>query len=156
MMKNYLIENNVPDFIKERNKKLLDAYNFICVIISKIISLLEDEKLRILIESDFRQDPNSEATMFQCTTLFCIVSLGCDNKGSYNLVYSLDYRIKEMITLQMANTLIRRIYEFTEGDLDTSAWFGSLCENCVEEFLKLMEEAETKNYHKVIENPIKK
>lgn len=153
-MKNYLKEKEAPDFIKKRNKKFLQAYSYVLMTIGKIQAFLEDENLRLRIESDFRDNPNTEATMFQCTTMFCIVSLGCDNMGRYNIVYSTDYRIKEMISVQMASGLVRRINEFTPEDMEPFTLIGSLCEDCVEIFQNIIKQMEAEPYHKLIVTPM--
>ena len=146
---NLKIENVAPEFVKERNKKLFQAYRYVINTIERIQGWIDDERLRTRIESDFRKKPGIQSTMFQCTTPFCIVSLGCDQMGRYNLVYSVDYRFQEMISETFASTFIRRIYEFTPGEMEPFVRIGSLCNDCIDTFNKLIEEAKFEPYHKI-------
>jgi len=149
-MENY---KNVPEFVIERNKKLLGAYSSIIVIITKIQGWLDDERLRTRIESDLQKTPGIKNTMYQCTTPFCVVSLGCDQMGRYNIAYSLDYRIQEMISGPFASTLLRRIYEFTPGELDPFVKIGSLCTDCVQIFNHILEQAKRQPNHEIKTQP---
>jgi hypothetical protein len=146
---NLKIENVAPEFVKERNKKLFEAYRYVINTIERIQGWFDDERLRTRIESDFRKKPGIQSTMFQFTTPFCIVSLGCDQMGRYNLVYSVDYRFQEMISETFASTFIRRIYEFTPGEMEPFVRIGSLCNDCIDTFNKLIEEANFEPYHKI-------
>ena len=85
---NLKIETVAPEYVKERNKKLFEAYRSTINTIERIQGWLDDERLRTRIESDFRKKPDTQFTMFQCTTPFSLVSLGCDQMGRYNIVYS--------------------------------------------------------------------
>ena len=146
---NIKIENVAPNFVKERNIKLQEAYRQIVHTIERLQGYLENEELRTIIESDFRQKAATQLTMFQCTTLFCIVSLGCDQLGRYNIVYSVDYRFQNMISQDFANTFIRRIYEFTSGEMEPFVRIGSLCADCIEDFKKIIVESKSEPYHTI-------
>lgn len=87
-------EKNAPTEIKERNKKLLAAYNNIVITIDRMQGYIEDEYLRLRIESEMFLDPNTKTTILQCSTPWCIISLGCDSQGNYNIVYSVDFEFK--------------------------------------------------------------
>jgi hypothetical protein len=146
---NLKIEAVAPEFVKERNKKLLSAYQSIINTIERMQGWFDDEGLRIRIESDFLKKRGIQATMLQCTTPFCKVSLGCDQMGRYNLVYSVDYRFQEMISEEFASRLIRRIYEFTPGEMEPFVKIGSLYTDCVETFNILLEESKVEPFHKI-------
>lgn len=147
---NIKIERFVSDDIIERNKNLASAYSDIVDAIEKIQGWLEHEDLRTRIETDSLQIESLKTTISQCTTPFCIVSLGCDEVGRYNLVYSVDPRIQEILPNNFASILIRRIYDFTPGAMESFVRIGSLYEDCIQTFEQLMEEAKTLPFHKVI------
>jgi hypothetical protein len=146
---NCKVEAVAPEFIKERNKKFLEVYQSIIATIERIQGWLDDETLRTRVESDFRTKPMVQTTMFQCTTPFCIISLGCDQMGRYNLVYSVDYRFQEMISEVFASILIRRIYEFTPGEMEPFVKIGSLYADCIANFNIIMEGAKHELYHTI-------
>tara|TARA_B110000114_G_scaffold182532_1_gene222011 strand:+ start:703 stop:1518 length:816 start_codon:yes stop_codon:yes gene_type:complete len=147
---NLKIESVAPEFVRERNKKFIEAYDYVINTIERIQGWLEDEGLRTRVESDFRRKPDIQSTMYQCTTPFCIISLGCDQMGRYNLVYSVDHRLQEMISENMASTLIRRIYQFTPGEMEPFVKIGSLYDDCIGVFNQIIEEAKVEPYHKII------
>lgn len=133
-----------------RNAKIHDAYQNIILTIDRIQGWLQKEELRTRIESDFTTEPVPQHTYYQCTTAFCIVSLGCDELGRYNIVYSVDFRIKEMISDLFASTLIRRIYEFTPGEMEPFVKIGSLYLDCVKVLTDVIDETKTRPCHKII------
>ena len=147
---NSKIENVAPEFVRERNKKIFNAYQSIINTIVRMQGWFDDEGLRRRIESDFRKKLGVQSTMLQCTTPFCLVSLGCDQMGRFNLVYSVDYRFQEMISEEFASRFIRRIYEFTPGEMEPFVRIGSLCTDCVEIFNRLIEEAKLEPFHRTI------
>jgi len=144
-------EKNAFPVVQERNKKILTAYNNIVSTINRMQGVIEDDFLRLRIESNMVRDPNTKTTILQCATPWCIVSLGCDSSGRYNIVYSLDYRIQEMIGQDMASGIIRRIYEFTPGEMEPFVRIGNLNLDCVNVFHKLLEEQETNDIHRLIQ-----
>lgn len=147
---NIEIERNAIPEIKERNKKFLTAYNNIIMTIDRMQGYIEDEFLRLRIESEMFQDPNTKTTILQYSTPWCIISLGCDSMGRYNIVYSVDFRIQEMIGPDMASGIIRRIYEYTPGEMEPFVRIGSLNQDCVVVFNKLIEEQKTNKMHSLI------
>ncbi|MEY4603527.1 MAG: hypothetical protein RIT43_819 [Bacteroidota bacterium] len=147
MHHNLQYESSTPDFVKVRNNRFREAYKNLVITIDRIQGFLPDEYLRGRIESDMYQKKGIKSTILQCTTPFCIISLGCDDMGRLNLVYSVDYRIKEMIGDDMATTLIRRIYDFTPGEMEVFVRIGSLCHDCVETFNQLIEEMKVESFH---------
>lgn len=140
----------MENLIKARNKKILEAYDGILITIDRIQGWLEDAELRTRIESDYTCEPLARSTYYQCTTPFCVVSLGGDEMGRYNIIYSVDYRFKEMISDLFASLLIRRIYEFTPGEMEPFVRIGSLYLDCVKVYTQVFEESKIKQYHKVI------
>lgn len=147
---NLKVESVAPDFIKKRNEKILEAYSYIIQTIERIQAWLEDEDLRTRVESYLRRKPGIQSTIYQCTTPFCIISLGCDPMGRYNLVYSVDHRFQNMISDRFASTLIRRIYEFPPGEMEPFVSIGSLFNGCIGVFHQIIEETKIEPYHKVI------
>lgn len=147
MNHNLQFESSAPDFVKERNNKFAKAYKNLVLTIDRIQGFLEDEYLRGRVESDMTKKNGVKSSIFQCTTPFCIISLGCDEMGRYNLVYSVDYRIQEMLGEDMASTLIRRVYEFTPGEMEVFVRIGSLYHDCVDTFNQMIEEIQTESFH---------
>ena len=141
------LESSAPDFIKERNHKFAKAYKSLVTTVDRIQGLLEDEYFRGRIESDMTKKNGIKATISQCTTPFCIISLGCDDMGRYNLVYSVDHRIQKILGEAMASTLIRRIYESTPGKMSAFVRIGSLYHDCIETFNQILEDMETESFH---------
>ena len=150
MEHNISFEKQAPEFVKERNKSFSEAYRNILITIDKIQSFLEDELLRTRIESDMRFKPGVKSTISQCVNLWCIISLGCDNAGRYKMVYIIVRRIQNMIGEDMASILIRRIYQFTSGNMETFVRIGCLYQDCLEVFNQLMEDQKKETFHKLI------
>lgn len=147
MNHNLQYEFGAPDYVKERNNRLREAYNSLITTIDRIQGFLEDEYLRGRFESDMTQKNGIKSTILQCTTPFCILSLGCDEMGRYNIVYSVDYRIQEMLRPDMASILIRRVYQFTPGEMEVFVRIGSLYNDCVETFNQMIQESQTESFH---------
>lgn len=139
-----------PEFIQSRNAKIETAYNSIIECLNRIQGWLDNEKSRIKIESDYSNSPNHISTIYQCTTPFCIISLGCDQIGRYNIVYTIDYRIKEIVGDRFASTLIRRIYEFTPGVMESFLIINSLHGDCINTFEDILQLSKTERNHKII------
>ena len=147
MNHNLQFESSAPDFVKERNHKFAKAYKNLVITVDRIQGFLEDDYLRGRIESDMTKKNGIKSTIFQCTTPFCILSLGCDDMGRYSIVYSVDHRIQKMLGEDMASTLIRRIYEFTPGEMSAFVRIGSLYHDCVETFNQMLEDMQTESFH---------
>jgi len=146
---NIEFEKQADEHVRTRNKKLLDAYNSIITSIDKIQGWLEDEYLRTRIESEMISKQNIKSTIYQCTTPWCIISLGCDSEGRFNIAYSVDHRIQEMIG-DMASGLLRSIYYSTPGELSVFLRIGRLNEDCVKCFNYLIEEQKYEPFHKIV------
>lgn len=136
---NTKIEKYAPDYVIIRNKAVADAYSNIITTIDKIQNLLDDEFLKTRILSDYRGKQNVRRTIYQCATRFFLLSLGCDEHGRYNIVYSIDFRIIEMISADLTNMLLRRIYEFSKVELEPFLKIGTLNQDCVRVFDELLE-----------------
>lgn len=147
---NTQVEKFAPPYVQERNKELMKAYKNILITIKKIQGWLDKDTLRTRIESELRKREYIKATIYQCTTPWCVVSIGCDGLGRYNIVYSLDHRVKEMIGGIFASTFIRRIYEVTPGKMEPFVNIGYLFEDCILEYENLIEESKTESFHKII------
>lgn len=147
MTHNIQYELTAPDFVKERNNRFREAYKYLLITIDKIQGFLDDEYLRGRIESDMTQKAGITSTILQCTSPFCIISLGCDEMGRYNIVYSVDHRIQEMLGNDMSSGLIRRIYQFTPGDMEPFVFIGSLYHDCVKTFNQVSQEMQAETFH---------
>jgi len=143
-------EQNAPEYVQERNKQLLNAYQNLLITIERIQGWLEDEHLRTRIESDMTKRDGVKSTIFQCTTPWCILSIGCDEMRRYSLIYSLDHRIQKMIGNTFASTFIRRINEFTPGEMESFVSIGCLYDDCVTTYNNLLKETNNEDYHKII------
>ena len=144
---NVKIERVAPEYIQERNKKLTQAYYGVLETIKSLQSGLDDERLRKRVESDERKNPASRATLHQCDTMFCTLSIGCDQTGVYTLIYSLDYQIHASVPQAFINKFLRRLFELTPGGMEVCVRIGSLRENCVGYMQQLANEAQNCNWH---------
>jgi hypothetical protein len=137
-----------PAFIQDRNRKIEEAYSSIIETINRIQAWLNNEPLRVRIEIDLTND--SISTIKQCATPFCVIYLVCDSIGRYSIAYALESRILDMLTNDMASTLIRRIYEFTPGELEGFVDIISLKADCIKLFEDNLERAEQDKNFKII------
>ena len=139
-----------PDFILERNEKIISAYNSIIETINRIQAWLDNVNLRKRIEISTMGDLNNNKlglfTINQCVTTFFVIRLICDVFGRFRLTYSVDGRILDMLPADMASTLLRRIYQFTPGELEVFVGFDSLNMDCISYFESFMEDDENVNY----------
>jgi bacterioferritin-associated ferredoxin len=55
-----------------------------------------------------------------------------------------------MISEDFASTFIRRIYDFTPGEMEPFVRIGSLCQDCVQLFNQLIEESKNEDYHNIV------
>lgn len=137
-----------PEFIQERNKKILSAYNSLTETINRIQAWLDNESVRRRIEFNTLKSNNNLlgfSEINKCITPFCFISLGCDVFGRFNLAYGIDSRILNMVSDNMASTLIRRIYEFTPGEMEPFVAFVSLDMDCITYFENSMQNVDNEN-----------
>jgi hypothetical protein len=139
-----------PDFVLERNEKIISAYNSIVETINRIQAWLDNALIRKRIQISTLEDINDNKLgifiINQCVTPFFVIRLICDVFGRFKISYGVDSRILDMIPADMASTLLRRIYEFTPGGLEPFVGFDSLNMDCISYFESLMEVAEKENY----------
>ncbi|WP_156305988.1 hypothetical protein [Sphingobacterium endophyticum] len=135
--------------IQNRNNALKQAFINIEETLLRVQSWLKHEELRFSVKSDFLNSKQSQSLIKQITTPFAIVSLGCSPEGIFSIVYSLDHRIKDLIGDYFTNTLLRRIYEFTSGDLEGKIHIGSLNSDCFSTISQMIDLAENNSYHNV-------
>ncbi len=133
--------------IQDRNNRLEQAFINIEETIRRTQAWLRNEELRLFIKSDFLNSQQSDTLIKQITTPFAIVSLGCSPEGLFSIVYSLDYRIKDLIGDYFTNTLLRRIYEFTTGDLEGKIHIGSLNSDCFSTISKIIDISNNNPHH---------
>jgi hypothetical protein len=144
---NIKMEAYAPDFVKERNLKMIEIYKSVVKTIQKMQSMLDDELLRYRIESEYFKNHELKSTIIQCTTAFAIVSLGCDQLGRYNLAYSLDGNIKQKLPEMFVPMLPAKIHELTAGGLEPFVKIGSFSIDCVSVLQQIKEEARVIDYH---------
>lgn len=149
MNHNIEISKNAPEPIQKLNNELMDAYEKILITIQRIQSCLDHEFLRTSIYSKMTEMPGCLGTIHQCSTSWCLISIGCDTTGQFTIIYSLDVRIESMIGQQFTETLLRRIHDFTTGMAKTKVHLGKLSEDCIGIFETLKKHAEYENFHKV-------
>lgn len=142
-----------PDFIQARNEKLIFAYESIVETINRIQAWLDNELVRRRIEINTIKSENNNLLGFseinKCITPFCFVCLRCDVFGRFNLVYGIDSRILNLVSDNMASTLLRRIYEFTQGEMEPFVSFVSLSMDCITHFENSLKDVENENYRLV-------
>jgi hypothetical protein len=138
-----------PVYIQDRNKKILNAYNSIIETIHRIQGWLNNEKARRRIEITTLNSSSNDlgfSAINYCITPFCFISLGCDAFGRFNISYGIDSRILNIVTDNMASTLLRRIYEFTPGEMEPFVGFVSLNMDCISYFENTMNDIDKDNY----------
>ena len=147
---NKKITQYTPDFIQDRNKKMVMAYNSIIETINRIQAWLDNELVRRRIEINTLNDSSNNslgiALINQCITPFCFINLGCDVFGRYNLSFGIDSRILNMVSDNMASTLLRRIYQFTPGELEPFVSIESLNMDCIAYFENSLQEDKNQSY----------
>ena len=149
MKHNVEISKNVPESVKKVNMELMEAYDKLMITIQKTQGWLEHEYLRTSVYSKMTEKEGCVSTMHQCSTPWCLLSLGCDTTGHFSIIYSLDARIESMIGRQFIETFLRRIHEFATGKASTRVFLGKLNEDCIGIFEQLKKDAEYENFHKV-------
>ena len=144
-----------PQNVQDRNIKILSAYNSIIITINKIQAWLDNDFLRRRLEINTSNISGDNrlgfSKMNNCITPFCFISLGCDMFGRYNITYGIDSRILNMVPDNMASTLLRRIYEFTPGEMEPFVGFASLNLDCITYFEKTLSILENGDGYKLIE-----
>ena len=137
----------IPTYIQDRNQKIEKAFASILEAINRIQAWLDNETLRIRLESDFTSAISDYSCIKQATTSFCNINLSCDSIGRFTIAYEIDSRISEMISDDMSSTLIRRIYEFTSGEMEGFVKIISLNGDCIKIFERLLDmPAKDRNY----------
>ena len=143
-----------PDFVQERNRELLSAYDSIVETINRIQAWQDNELVRKRIEINTLNSNNDNSlgisAINNCITPFCFISLGCDNFGRFNLSYGIDSRILNMLSDNMGSTLLRRIYEFTPGELEPFVGFVSLSMDCITYFENSLKDVLNENYSLIV------
>lgn len=131
------------DEIRDRNDRVLKAYMSILETIRRTQTWMEEEKLRAKVEVIWEDRGGNYNLLHQTVTLFCDIALGCNQKGEYYISYNLDYRCQEMIGKFFTNTLLRRIYEFTTGDLEPYLKLSNLLYDGMDLFADLLEDSKS-------------
>jgi hypothetical protein len=144
-----------PKSIQDRNKKIASSYDSIIITINKIQAWLDNELLRRRLEIFTLNNSSDNSLGFSkinnCITPFCFISLGCDVFGRFRITYGIDSRILNMIPDNMSSTLLRRIYEFTPGEMEPFVEFASLNMDCITYFENTLSHLENGDGYKLIE-----
>ena len=144
-----------PQKVQDRNERIESAYNSIIITISKIQAWLDNDLLRRRLEistsSNLGDNRRGFSRMNNCITSFCFISLGCDVFGRYNIEYGIDSGILTMLPDNMASTLLRRIYEFTPGEMEPFIRIVSLNMDCITYFENTLSSVKNGAGYKLIE-----
>lgn len=140
---NSWLTEHCSDQIKDRNQKVYQAYLNILETLNRTQSWLKEDKLRTRIEILWQDRGGSYNLLHHTVTIFCDIALACNQKGEYYISYNLDYRCQEMIGKFFTNTLLRRIYEFTTGDLEPYLKLSNLLYDGMDLFADLLEESKS-------------
>lgn len=147
---NKKITQYTPDFIHARNKKMVISYHSITEVVNRIQAWLDNELVRKRIEFNTLNNNNDNSPGLSCINRkvipFCYIELGCDVYGRYNFSYGIDSKILNMLDANMASTLLRRIYEFTSGELEPFVVFTSLHMDCISYFENSLQKEHINNY----------
>jgi len=147
---NIRFEAEVSDEVRARNADLLHIYHEIVELIRYVQTFLKDEPLRARFESNMLLNPDVKATIEQCATNWCMVSVGCDDEGYYTVVYSLDYRIQDLLGHRLANFFLRKIHDIVwDESLYDYVFFATLCEESDKVFSAILQEAEHVDFHEL-------
>lgn len=140
-----------PDFIQKRNIKLKVAFEHIREAINRVQAWQDNEKVRVRIEINYLKSLENHSYISQITTPFITVNLVCDSMGRNHISYGLDANYLKMLPDDMASTLIRRIYEFTPGEMEPFVSILGFDLDCIKLFETLYAEAQNNNFLEVIE-----
>lgn len=150
---NIKISKFTPDFIKDRNLKIEIAFNHIKEAIHRIQAWQNNEKVRVRIESDHLKSLKNYSYISQITTPFIVVILCCDTLGRYQITFGLDSNYLKILPDDMASTLIRRIYQFTPGEMESFVSIISLGMDCISMFENLYNDSKSNPSIQIIEVP---
>lgn len=141
---------NLPEYVRNRNVMLSQAFENIKETVRRIQYWIEDEWLRIFVISDFMKDGRSKLILEQLETAFCIISIGQDENGEYSIVVSIDSQINEKIGYSFSSILLRRIYEFTNKSCDYNVRITDFSKDCDQYLQKVLKEHEDGiGYHEI-------
>ena len=108
-------------------------------------------RLEISASSNLGDNRHGFSRMNNCITSFCFISLGCDVFVRYNIEYGIDSGILTMLPDNMASTLLRRIYEFTPGEMEPFIRIVSLNMDCITYFENTLSSVKNGAGYKLIE-----
>tara|TARA_B110000285_G_scaffold225959_1_gene284941 strand:+ start:110 stop:1222 length:1113 start_codon:yes stop_codon:yes gene_type:complete len=152
---NKKLSQYTPQNVQDRNVKIASAYNSIIITINKLQAWSDNDLVRRRLEistSNISEDNRlGYSKMNNCITPFCFISLGCDMYGKYSIAYGIDARILNMVPDGMASTLLRRIYEFTPGEMEPFVGFVSLDMDCITYFEETHSQLRNENGYNLIE-----
>ena len=152
---NIRFEELVTEDIRVRNMDLLHLYREFVDLIRYVQGFLDEEPLRARFESNMLLNPDAKATIEQCATNWCMVSVGCDDEGCYTVVYSLDYRIQDLLGHQLANFFVRKIYDqLWDKALYDYVFFATLSEESDKVFKAILLESQHVEFHELYCEPM--
>jgi hypothetical protein len=142
-----------PSFVQDRNAKIQNAFNQIRETINRIQAWQDNEKVRVRVELNNLKLLENFSYISQICTPFIFIVLGCDQSGSYHLSFGLDTNYLKILPDDMASTLIRRIYQFTSGEMESFVSIISLGMDCISLFENMIEEAIDNNAYQITKVP---
>lgn len=150
---NKKLSKYAPDFVRERNDKLLIAYDSIIETIDRIQAWQDNDLVRQRIEintlNNINNYPLGVSVIKTCIAPFCFITIECDTYGRYNFSYGIDSRIQDMVSENMGSTLLRRIYQFTPGELEPFVRFVSLSMDCIGYFENSLKNVHDPNFRHI-------
>ncbi|WP_256014166.1 hypothetical protein [Desertivirga xinjiangensis] len=143
-MKYYLLESNLLEEQKRKNRQMEESYAYIIEFVKRVSDSLDDKRLRTRIEINHKHHPDTVASIHECITPYCVVSLGADETGYYNIVYSINYQATELIGEYTLSALVRGINRYmmdgyTNEGIEHRVRINSLAMDIVPIFNQLLE-----------------
>lgn len=105
--------------IQKSNKTIKKNHDSLKRFLIEIQSFLEAENLRTRIEGNHTETPNL-GNCFRCEdfiTPFCKIGLNCDTLGRFSIHYFINPHLKELIGESLGDTLEKRFYELSTGEM---------------------------------------
>jgi hypothetical protein len=147
------ISKFTPTHIQERNVKLSEAFEQLIETIRRIQIWQDNERVRIQIHTDHLKWRERYSYIKQVTTPFFTMFLGCDELGRYHISYGFDTNFLKIIPDDMASTLLRRIYQFTPGEMEPFVLPLGFDLDCIAMFESYLDQSKNNSIYEIIEVP---
>jgi hypothetical protein len=136
------MKTDLPEDVKQRNEILVSAFNSMKECIRRIQYWIEEEWVRVYIQSDFYKDDRVKYIMEQIETSFCVISLGTADNGEFSIALSIDSQINKKIGYYFSSILLRRLFEFTPEVCVNNVRIMNFSMDCDENLKKILDERE--------------